>query len=185
MYPLPPYQLTMTWTPSISINNQVAEALQQLRDIHEPAIPGWWPIPIGWWAVLGILVAMLAVFVWVAIAETRKRAPYTAIRKAALRLNSIRNEGQIDAREYATRVNLLFKELVIRIEGQQEAATLHGSNWLEFLAERFDEREFIDGVGRCLGSSRYLSGPFSDEGLQELIDKTLTRVSPIKVQKDA
>ena len=180
-----PFRPTMNWIPSISINNQVAEALQRLRDIHEPAEPGWWPIPIGWWAVVGLLVAMLGMFVWVVLAERKKRAPYTAIRMAALRLNSIRNEGLIDAREYATRANLLFKELVIRIEGQQEAAKLHGSNWLEFLAERFDEREFVDGVGRCLGSSRYLSGSFSDQGLAELIEKTLSRASPTKEQKDA
>ncbi len=175
----------MSWTPSISIDSRVAEALQRLRDIHEPDAPGWWPIPVGWWAVMGLVLAMLGVFIWVVIAERRKQAPYTAIRSAALRLNRIRNEGQIDGREYATRLNLLFKELVVRIEGQQEAAQLHGSNWLELLAERFNEREFVEGVGRCLGSTRYLAEPFSDAGLQELINKTLLKVAPLKVKTDA
>lgn len=175
----------MSWTPSISINSQIAEALQRLRDIHEPTAPGWWPIPVGWWGVLVLVIAMLIVLLWVVLAERRKRAPYKAIRHAALRLKRFRNEGKIDGREYATRLNLLFKELIVRIEGQQEAAQLHGSNWLELLAERFNERDFVEGVGRCLGSARYLAEPFSDAGLQELIDKTLLRVAPLKVKNDA
>ena len=108
-----------------------------------------------------------------------------AIRTAALRLTRVRKEGQIDGREYATRINLLFKELVVQVEGHREASILHGSNWLEFLAERFNEREFVEGVGRCLGSTRYINEQFSDSGLQELINKTLARVSPLTRKDDA
>lgn len=175
----------MSWIHSISIESSIAEALQRLRDIHEPAAPGWWPIPIGWWGVAGLGLAMIVVLLWVIFSERRKQAPYVAIRSAAMRLNRIRNEGQIDGREYASRINLLFKELVIRVEGQHEAARLHGTSWLEFLAERFNEREFVEGVGRCLGSTRYIPEPFSDAGLQELINKTLLRVSPLKGQSNA
>ncbi|MCY3883490.1 MAG: DUF4381 domain-containing protein [Gammaproteobacteria bacterium] len=175
----------MSWIHSISIDGPIAEALQRLRDIHEPPVPGWWPIPIGWWGVAILVLSITAVFSWLVLSERRKKAPYMAIRTAALRLTRVRKEGQIDGREYATRINLLFKELVVQVEGHREASILHGSNWLEFLAERFNEREFVEGVGRCLGSTRYINEQFSDSGLQELINKTLARVSPLTRKDDA
>lgn len=175
----------MNWIHSISIDGSIAEALQRLRDIHAPATPGWWPLPIGWWIAAGLVLAIISVLFWLVVVERKKRAPYMAIRKNARRLIKIRNDGLIDAKEYATRTNLLFKELVIRVEGQWEAASLHGSTWLEFLAERFDEREFVDGAGQCLGSTRYMADPISDAGLQDLVHKTLLKTSPLNVSSDA
>lgn len=175
----------MIWNPLISATSSVPELLTQLRDIHEPAAPSFWPLPIGWWIAAALALVMLTICILLVVQEQRRKRPYARIRSAAEELNQNRASGEIDALEYATSINLLFKELVIRIEGQDEAASMHGSSWLDFLAERFNDREFVEGAGRCLGSERYLPMSFSDEGLQELVHKTLRRAAPLRTGRDA
>ena len=175
----------MTWSPSISAANSLSEILDQLRDIHEPAPPGLWPIPIGWWGVAFLVLAIIVFGIWVLFQEYNRRRPYARIRETARELNRRRNAGSIDALEYATSINLLFKELVVKIEGQEEATQLYGSRWLDFLAERFNNRAFVEGAGRCLGSKRYIEDAFTDSGLQELVQTTLLRASPLSKTADA
>ncbi len=175
----------MTWKPSISAANPLSEVLDQLRDIHEPAAPGLWPIPVGWWGVAVLSFAILMFGSWVLLQERRRRQPYIRIRKSVRQLNDQRNAGSLDSLEYAMSVNLLFKELVVKIEGHEEATQLYGSRWLDFLAERFNNRAFVDGPGRCLGSNRYMEEAFSDAGLQDLVKTTLQRAAPLRRITDA
>ncbi len=175
----------MTWNPSISAASPLSEVLDRLRDIHEPALPGLWPVPVGWWGVAILLLAILVFGMWLLFHELNRRRPYARIRETAKQLNHRRNTGSISALEYATSINLLFKDLVVIIEGQEEATQLYGSRWLDFLAERFNNRAFVEGAGRCLGSKRYIEEKFSDAGLQELVKNTLLRASPLRKTTDA
>ncbi len=46
-----------------------------LRDVHVPPSPSWWPPAPGWWIVAGaVLLAALAVFVWLQHRRRRMRA---------------------------------------------------------------------------------------------------------------
>ncbi len=163
----------------------LSEVLAQLRDIHEPAVPGWWPLPLGWWLVLAFVTIVIGLGIWFYKTERRRLRPYFVIRRATRELNNRRNSGEIDPLEYATKVNLLFKELIVRVEKREEALTMSGSQWLDLLADRFADNSFIRGPGACLGANRYMSGVFSDDGLQELVKQTLLRAAPARKSTDA
>ena len=58
----------------------------QLRDIHLPADPGWWPPAPGWWLLAAVLVALLAwavVFGWRRV-QVRPHRPRVLAPRAAL-----------------------------------------------------------------------------------------------------
>ena len=151
---------------------------QQLRDIHEPAVPGFWPLTISWWILFSfILVMVVILFVWY-LWHQRRLAPYKRIRKLAKELTQQRENGTIDALKYATRVNLLYKELLLDVEDRTESTTAFGASWQDLLAARFDNQGFTIGPGRCLGIARFSGTSFSDEGLVGLVQSTLLRVKP-------
>ena len=155
--------------------DNLQETLAQLRDIHEPLAPGIWPLAPGWW-ILGVLVFVaFAVLVWLAVRELNRRRPYTGLKSKVRTLNKLRLEDELTPIQYATAINLAYKELLVTIEERSEASRLHGSDWLDYLSERFNDVDFNSGAGRSLGAARYLPGSFSDEGLTELVDRTLLR----------
>ena len=155
--------------------DNLQEALAQLRDIHDPQLPGFWPIPLGWWVVIGLLVAMLLLRGCYLIIELRRRRPYKRLKAKVKDLRRLRLAGELSPLQYATGINLIYKELLVAVEHRKEAARLHGRDWLDYLSERFSDTGFSEGSGRCLGAIRYLPGNFSDEGLNEVVDRTLMR----------
>ena len=52
------------------------DTLQQLRDIHAPPLPAWWPPAPGWWLLYGAAVAALAVVGALLHRRRQRRAPY-------------------------------------------------------------------------------------------------------------
>ena len=162
----------------------VAEILAQLRDLHVPENPSIWPLPLGWWISFLLLLVLAVICVWVYLQIRKKLLPYSVIRSSAHSLNRKRNSGKLAPLDYATRINLLYKEVLVRIEGHTEATELHGNEWLEYLAERFSNTEFVHGSGKCLGATRFLPGNYSDEGLQELVEQTLLRAGPRSKLRD-
>lgn len=156
------------------------DLIQQLRDIHEPAAPGFWPLSISWWVLFSVVfVLLIGSVVWI-IWRNYRLAPYKRIRSMARDLTDRRESGAIDALTYASGINLLFKELLVDVESRTESTTAFGSTWQDLLADRFNEQAFISGPGACLGNARFVRSSFSDEGLSGLVHNTLYRVKPSK-----
>ena len=151
---------------------------QQLRDIHEPAIPGFWPLTVSWWVVFGFVLALVVVVLVWYVRRRYRLAPYKRIRYSAKELTQQRETGVIDGLTYASGINLLFKELLLDIEDRKESTTAFGASWQELLAVRFNNQSFISGAGRCLGTDRFSSATFTDDGLSGLVQNTLWRVKP-------
>ncbi|MXZ56226.1 MAG: DUF4381 domain-containing protein [Gammaproteobacteria bacterium] len=156
------------------------DLIQQLRDIHEPAAPGFWPLSISWWVLFSLVfVLLIGSVVWI-IWRNYRLAPYKRIRNMARELTDRRESGAIDALTYASGINLLFKELLVDVESRTESTTAFGTTWQDLLADRFNEQAFISGSGACLGNARFVGSSFSDEGLSGLVHNTLYRVKPSK-----
>ncbi len=139
-----------------------------LRDIHLPPAVGSWPPAIGWWLLLGLLLAAfyLGWGYW-----QRRRLQ----RLALARLNALarRSDAQLPAA-----LSCLLRQAVIS-HFPSHAAGLTGQSWLEFLDRPFADRPFTTGVGRCLVDAPYRPEPQVDNAaLIALCRRWLKKLPP-------
>lgn len=158
------------------MNEQIRQALSQLRDIHEPAIPPFWPIPIGWWILAVCLTAVIACLIWWWRNRRANDRPYRSIRGTASQLRDLYRNAQLAEREYADAANRLYKHLLVDVESVPGSVQADGLLWLNMLADRFSDDAFVYGAGKCLGTVRYQSVSFFDAQLDELVARTLCDV---------
>ncbi len=148
------------------------DLLQQLRDIHLPAEPGWWPPAVGWWLLAALLAAA---FVWLAQRLAGRWRHFRPARRANALYRGIADElraGSISPMEYVHRTNALLKRLAIQGPAGHTIAPESGGPWLRYLDERYGQRAFSRGAGRCLGSERFRR----DAGVDtEALDRLMRR----------
>ena len=108
--------------------NENAELLAQLRDIHLPATPSWWPPQPGWWV---ISIALLAAGLWLLL------RPPAWKREALLRLRSAEQAYARggDAARLLAEMSMLLRSCALLLKGRGQAAGLTGEAWLECLTE--------------------------------------------------
>lgn len=151
------------------------DPLDQLRDVHLPDTPAWWPPAPGWW-IVAVLVILLLVLLIRTILQRRRR---TAPRRAALReldaCFQAWTAGTRTAADCINDCNALLKRLWVHVDGATHVAALSGDAWLAYLNQRSASLQFTDGAGRLLGNQRF--SPISDDSelpaLQPLLRKLL------------
>ena len=155
------------------MNEQIEQALAQLRDIHEPAIPPFWPIPLGWWVLAVSIIAVISCLIWWWRSRYKNDLPYRSIRETASELRNLYKNGQLTAHEYVDAANRLYKHLLVNVEAVPGAVQADGLQWLNMLADRFNDDAFVSGAGKCLGTVRYRPVSFFDNRLDGLVSTTL------------
>ena len=155
------------------------DPLQQLRDVHMPADPSWWPPAPGWWLIAAAAIALL---VWLTFKLLQAWQARAAIREArTLHLNNLARfqEGEIDEKRYTDITNELLKRLLVVAMGRTQLAPLSGQAWLEALDVSSDSDQFTAGPGSALGDIRYSKTPEVDvEGLHNVVTALLGKVKP-------
>lgn len=143
----------------------------QLRDIHLPDSPSFWPPAPGWWIVFALLVMVLlwAVVVW------RRRI---ARKRQQQRLMALFDQLPLPARKgdtpaYLTELSSLLRRLAVAKYGRRRVAPLKGSEWLEFLGSTLEPggaetrssegHLFDEDMGRLLSEGPYRP-PQEDSG---------------------
>lgn len=155
------------------------DLLQQLRDIHVPAAPGWWPPAPGWWIAALALLGVLAVLVRLGRRAWRRRGPIRRARALHALLVARCRAGELDGPEYAHAANELLKRLYVHGLGIGAARRAVDQDWLTLLDSALGEPAFSQGPGRVLGADRFAPDPAVDaEALARLVDRLLRRVSP-------
>lgn len=130
----------------------------ELRDIHLPADPSWWPPAPGWW-MLAVLVVGLALWLCLWMRRLARRRQW---RQRILReLDRVAADDSLKSNTPA-----LIAELsqLLRRAGRMiraESASLRGNAWLDFLDSIVGSDEFSNGPGRAL-----LDGPYQRESTQ-------------------
>ena len=101
------------------------EALQ-LKDIHLPGSPDFWPLALGWWLILTFI---LLVLFWT-ISQLKKRNRIRKHRKVLFRtLDALEDKLRKDANsETLAEVNILLRQLAVNYYPRSEIASLTGGD---------------------------------------------------------
>lgn len=155
------------------------DLLQQLRDIHLPADPGWWPPAPGWWLLAVVLVCLL---VWSLIRvrrAIRSRRPIRLARAYYDEVYAAYRQGQIDAPAYLHQTNELLKRLYVHALHDDAARAANDETWLRYLDQRSGGTAFSDGAGTQLGNQRFSPQAQADpEALHPLVAELFRTARP-------
>jgi Domain of unknown function (DUF4381) len=148
----------------------------QLRDIHLPPAPPFWPPAPGWWVVAAVLLALLAWGGYAAWRQLRLRRQRRRVMDVLARLES----GLASERspEGLAHVSVLLRRLALMRFPRARVAALTGRAWLRFLDESGGQGRFTDGPGRVLASGPYqraLPPDFDIVGLVALVREWVDR----------
>ncbi|NEV60751.1 DUF4381 domain-containing protein [Thiorhodococcus minor] len=125
------------------------DPLADLRAWHLPEPVSWWPPAPGWWILLGlVMLASLAVALWLRRRHRRGRAWRAAKQELAALRAAYASEG--DARHYAMGLSRLLRRLALLRFPRERVAGLSGADWLEFLDATGGAGDFAKGPGRTL-----------------------------------
>ena len=131
------------------------DPLQQLRDIHLPPEPGWWPPAIGWWLLALALAAALTWLAWRLAARWRRFRPARAARALYREVSRDLGAGVISPLQYLHRTSELLKRFAVHGLQDTDMAPESGNGWLRYLDGRYGQPAFSRGPGRCLGVERF------------------------------
>jgi hypothetical protein len=133
----------------------LVDPLSELRDIHLPSGPAWWPPAPGWWGlaliVLLFTAAALAVrLIW-------------RYRRLRLRRNALKTIAELRARHrrgetlqaLAAELSVLLKNTAVTRFPEDRVAGLAGRPWLEFLDRSGGLHDFTLAPGSSLASAPY------------------------------
>ena len=143
------------WLPwsSESLPPGSLDLLNALRDIREPAAPGFWPPAPGWWLLAVLLLAtaiLCGYFAW------RRSSRQRPIRRALEELEIWRTHAAAsNDTEAASALAELLKRAALARYPRATVARLSGDAWLAFLDQSGDTDLFSKGAGRALGDLRY------------------------------
>ena len=146
----------------------------ELRDIHVPADPSWWPPAPGWWLLAAIVIALLA---WAILRLRRSMRRRQWRQRVIAELDRIATDASL--REDPPRLLGELSQLLRRSARLLDVAapSLRGTDWLAFLDQQIGGDEFSRGSGRVL-----LDGPYQRQAsvdadaLLALVRRWLMRV---------
>ena len=157
-----------------------APPLEQLRGLHIPADPHWWPLVPAWWLAALLLISLMvgASILMVRWYRARRwrvlaRAEYRLI--AAIELNSAQQCAKV-----VRTCSKLLRRISLACYPRHEVAGLTGMRWLQHLDAMSGSNEFSGGVGQLLITVPYKNQMPNKETVGELLAltwRTLQRAS--------
>jgi len=155
------------------------DLLQQLKDIHLPAQPMWWPPAPGWWLVAIAAIAALAYAAYRARLAVARRRPIREARRQYGALYVAYQRGEITATAYLHQANELLKRLYVHGLHVDIARRANDADWLAFLDARSGGSAFSEGPGRQLGNQRFGPAPEVDpDSLHPLLERVFETARP-------
>ncbi|MEL7310386.1 MAG: DUF4381 domain-containing protein [Pseudomonadota bacterium] len=125
-----------------------------LRDIHEPAAIGWWPLGPAWWVLLGLLIIVLvsAVVWW----HKSTRLQRLATHSLSERIRGWRTHR--DDQRLLAELSEWLRRVSIAAHGRPQVASLVGDEWRAFLDRGLAGAPFSSLPGSLLIDAAYRTG---------------------------
>lgn len=152
-----------------------------LRDIHLPDPVFWWPLAPGWWILLLLIIVTGSLIVF--FIRRRRNHRSSAVYLAKQELERIKNEFVLnqDKLILVKELSELIRRLSISISKREEAASLTGQDWLNFLDQYTENKLFSSGIGRIFLEAPYQARPdYKSNELISLISSWIESVSSSK-----
>jgi hypothetical protein len=147
--------------------NPTPQQALQLRDIHLPGAPAFWPPAPGWWLLAAMLLALLVWLTLIALRRYRIRRQRRRVLSALASLeHQLASEGTPDALAH---MSVLLRRLALMRFPRQHVAALTGNAWLRFLDESGGDGQFTQGPGRLLATAPYQRALPSDLDAARLV----------------
>lgn len=103
------------------------DLLTQLRDIHLPADVSWWPLALGWWILIALILISTIYFI-VRYKRSRLRNRYSCL--ALKELDKLHNKPDTN---WLIELNVLLKRSSLSHFKKSEVASLTEQQWIDFL----------------------------------------------------
>jgi hypothetical protein len=156
--------------------NSNPQQILQLRDIHLPGQPAFWPPAPGWWFVAAVIIALLA---WVTVIALRRYRLRRQQQHVLAALAGIEHELATErGPAVLARMSVLLRRLALMRFPRERVAALTGDAWLRFLDESGGNGRFADGPGRVLSTGPYqrsLPADLDASGLVALVREWVIR----------
>ena len=141
--------------------NPTGATLQQLRDVHLPAAPSWWPPAPGWWIVATLLLfAACLAALWLARRRQSARRRGQVLDELDCLGERLRNGP--NRNETIAEISTLLRRVALLYHAPVEVAALNGERWLKFLDSTGGNGRFCHGPGQVLGDGAYRRDPVAD-----------------------
>jgi len=113
----------------------------QLRDIHLPADPGFWPLAPGWW-ILIVLFLIVLYFVMKKINKNRQvKRTIRLLQNNLLQMREAFNQHK-DKHKLAVEISDLLKRFVRHVLKDSQATALTGNDWIDYLNNKMGSDVF-------------------------------------------
>lgn len=133
--------------------NPGAQTALQLRDIHLPGAPSFWPPAPGWWLLAALSIALL---IWVGMVAVRRYRIHRRRRSVLAALASMEERFASErSPERLASISMLLRRLALMCYPREQVAALSGTAWLHFLDKSGGNGRFANGPGRVLASGPY------------------------------
>ncbi|MEL0081806.1 MAG: DUF4381 domain-containing protein [Gammaproteobacteria bacterium] len=149
-----------------------------LRDIILPARIDWWPPAIGWWLLLALVIAALALSIWL---WRRHRRRQRIIKPARQQLQQIerRFSRHGDSRQLLQELSTLLRRVALSRAPRNQVAGLTGQEWLRWLDQGLPDQPFSSGPGKVLADQVYRAEVAIDaDSLVKLCERWLVTRPP-------
>lgn len=139
------------------------DALAQLRDIHLPTPISWWPLALGWYALLAILLSVSIGLIYL----SHKRRLHAQAKNQALKLLDIykaNHEKEPNTQLMSARISELLRRVALVYYPRSDVASLNGKDWIVFLNKTGKGIDF-NPVASMLLESPFKPSPKGKESL--------------------
>ena len=155
------------------------DLLEQLRDIHLPMQPSWWPPAPGWWLLAAALLLGLGFLARHLLLRRRRMGPIRQARQLLDELFQDYQSGRLSPAGFVHASNELLKRLLVHSLQHAEARPASGREWLALLDGYAASNDFSQGPGAVLGDARFQPEPSIDvPALNNVLHGFLQRVNP-------
>ena len=114
------------------MNPAAANPLAQLKDIHLPPEPGWWPPAYGWWLLTALILGLI-IFLLSKWARHRARLRPINLALRELKEMTLEVDDPEERRRILQQISGLVRRFSLSFFPREQVAELCGHKWFDFI----------------------------------------------------